>query len=87
VGKTLQLRFNGRHNFRMTVTGVEYGNTTGKIDITFAFDVPHLGILGTLGINIMHIPDTWCDRSIAPVKQSLITGHKLTSGSVKLQLQ
>jgi hypothetical protein len=47
----LSLLRNGLHDPRMTVPGIEHGDTRGKIDESAAIDIPNLGVLRLGDVN------------------------------------
>ncbi len=69
VGVEIQLRLDRGDHIRVAVARVEHGNAAGKIDITLAFDVPDLGIVGTGGKDLVGVADAAGHRGVAPRHQ------------------
>ncbi|MNT11758.1 hypothetical protein D3C71_1454450 [compost metagenome] len=60
MGEGLQLLLNGSDHLRVAVSGIQYGDTGGKIDNFIPFDIPQRGVLGAFGVKAAHHADpTW----------------------------
>ena len=64
------------------MAGVEHRDAAGEVDVTLAFDVPELGVLGPVGENSGHMADAAGDRGLATSEPhcargpALIVGHE-----------
>jgi hypothetical protein len=68
----------------MAVPRIEYANTAGKIDVTPAVDVPDLGILGALGVDVVHVRHAARHSQVATGEKVSILRHFKSALSVLL---
>jgi transcriptional regulator with XRE-family HTH domain len=52
VGEAIELRLDGLDHLGVAVAGVDHGDAGGEIDVAAAFDIPDLGILSPVGIDL-----------------------------------
>jgi hypothetical protein len=50
----------------MTVAGIQHTYASGEVDVTPPFDIPYLRILGTLGVDVVHICYAACHGALTP---------------------
>ena len=73
----------GRHSClhtRMEMTGVEDSDSTGKIDIATALDIPQLGVASPIDIDRKAGADSTWNRFEAPAMKIGVGGHGLLPG-------
>jgi len=55
MAETFQLFGYGIFHFGMTMTSIDHCNTSTKINIATAVDIPEFGIFGTLDIDVVSV--------------------------------
>ncbi|MCY1289053.1 hypothetical protein D9M70_381270 [compost metagenome] len=81
VGQLGQLLLNGRDHFRMQVTGVQYGDTAGEVDVLTTVDVPDGGVLGALGDDRVDLANTAGNSCSTAFQQGFVLAHKFLTAA------
>ena len=64
VGETVELRLDRRDHLRVAVAGVDDGDAGREVDVAAALDIPDLGVLGAIGIDLRGHADAARDRLV-----------------------
>jgi len=64
MGEAVELCLDGLDHLGMAMTGVDDRDAAGEVDIAVALDVPDLGILGAVGIDLRRHADAARDRLV-----------------------